>query len=96
MLCCLCGAVCSGAYEGEPSTHIWVPWFARGSIPDYVDRMVDIAHSLDRKLLYNSLINTYAFYGKLRLYTLIYIDLLYTPVPGISRYKRAVAGALER
>ena len=70
LLCCLCGAVCSGANEGEPSTHIRVPRLARGSTPDYVDRMVDIAHSLDRKLLYNSLINTYAFYGKLRLYTL--------------------------
>ena len=71
LLCCLCGAVCSGANEGKPSTHKRVPRFARGNTPDYVDPMVDIAHNLDRKLLYNSLINTYAFYGKLRLYTLI-------------------------
>ena len=72
LLCCLCGAVYLGANEGDPSTRTWVFRFARGSIPSYVDRMVDAAHNLDRKLLYNSLINTCAFHGKFRLYTLIY------------------------
>ena len=75
LLCCLCGAVCSGANEGEPSTHKRVFRFARGSTPDYVDPMVDIAHNLDRKLLYNSLINTCAFYGKFWSYMNVYTHL---------------------
>ena len=72
LLCCLCGAVCFEANDGAPGTGVRVPRLARGAILGHVDPRVDIVHILDRKLLCNSLINTYAFYGKLRLYTLIH------------------------
>ena len=88
LLCCLCGAVYWGADEGVPSTRTWVSRFARGSIPSYVDRRVDAAHNLDRKLLYDSLINTCAFYGKLRLYTLIFSSRWYVRARAGGRRRR--------